>query len=359
MHNLQVVQQRGSLAPLPCVAHERRSRVGGWEGGLDAPDNVVVDSSGDNSRADRSNIVFMNTMSENIPMDMLGFTDMTAVVNDYAGSKTLSMAATLSHVPCAGGDAVADADCWQQIHRLAYLNQQSDGGSLVLRRDKKCLTEVELDAIKDKNLRENHPLNCAKLNAKPYPYFDGGVMMLNSPGKFAYFSSRNNNFSNRDQTGIVCVRRSGCLVTATETCGCDLIAGVLQDQNTFVTTAVVRAKSYCNDEASDYSQGNNFGSASCITVDIKILDKETRASTQADNDSMGDGNKEPCEKIEFFFKNTSVAQKVGLAVALLFVGMFSAWGGYFAYNRYMAISNSGRKFGGDTKWKDTKKTEMI
>ena len=65
------------------------------------------------------------------------------------------------------------------------------------------------------------------------------------------------------------------------------------------------------------------------------------------------------EKIEFFFKNTSVAQKVGLAVALLFVGMFAAWGGYFAYNRYMAISNSGRKFGGDTKWKDTKKNEMI
>ena len=57
--------------------------------------------------------------------------------------------------------------------RLAYLNQQGDKGALSLRRSEACLTVAELNAIGNKQLRENHPLNCAKLNAKPYPYFDG------------------------------------------------------------------------------------------------------------------------------------------------------------------------------------------
>jgi len=37
---------------------------------------------------------------------------------------------------------------------------------------------------------------------KPHPYFDGGLVeMSNCGSKFAFFSTRNNNFSNRDQTG--------------------------------------------------------------------------------------------------------------------------------------------------------------
>ena len=62
--------------------------------------------------------------------------------------------------------------------RLAYLNQQSDLGSLGLRRGRPCLTQDELDDIDNKQQRENHPLNCAKMNAKPYPYFDAGVMKV-------------------------------------------------------------------------------------------------------------------------------------------------------------------------------------
>ena len=68
------------------------------------------------------------------------------------------------------------------------------------------MTEAQLDNINNQQERENHPLNCAKLNAKPYPYFDGGIMSARKAGQFAYFSSRNNNFSNRDQTGNICVR---------------------------------------------------------------------------------------------------------------------------------------------------------
>lgn len=83
-----------------------------------------------------------------------------------------------NNTPCD----MKDEDCFNQVMRLAYLNQQSDGGSLALRRGEPCLTQDELDAILDEQQRNNHPLNCAKMNAKPYPYFDGGVMQVSTPG---------------------------------------------------------------------------------------------------------------------------------------------------------------------------------
>jgi hypothetical protein len=69
-------------------------------------------------------------------------------------------------------------NCYDQIMKLAYLNQQSDGGSLTLRRGKKCLTEDELNAINNQDVQRNHPLNCANINAKPYPYYDAGLMKV-------------------------------------------------------------------------------------------------------------------------------------------------------------------------------------
>jgi len=46
--------------------------------------------------------------------------------------------------------------------------------------------------------------NCGKLNAANQ-YFDGGVLRMNRTGTFAYMSTRNHNFSNRDQKGIIYV----------------------------------------------------------------------------------------------------------------------------------------------------------
>ena len=128
--------------------------------------------------------------------------------------------------------------------RLAYLNQQGDKGALSLRRSEACLTVAELNAIGNKQLRENHPLNCAKLNAKPYHYFDGGVMKVNNPGKFAYFSSRNNNFSNRDQTGIICVR--GIKEGVNYTCDVDKDTGVLQGKRASTMLRRVEREALCH-----------------------------------------------------------------------------------------------------------------
>ena len=47
-----------------------------------------------------------------------------------------------------------------------------------------------------------HPLNCAKINAKPYPYFDAGLMLLRKSGWFPFYSSRNNNFRSDGMGGV-------------------------------------------------------------------------------------------------------------------------------------------------------------
>jgi hypothetical protein len=221
-----------------------------------------------------------------------------------------------------------------------------------------------LDAIKNKNERENHPLNCAKLNAKPFPYFDGGFMVARRPGTYAFYSSRNNNFSNRDQTGVICIRES-------DGSGCDLEAGtnVVQDPNPMIdatsAASLQRAfseRSRCNDESSDYSAGNDFGASSCITAaDNDVLLEATTATQNKDNDNDGDGQSEACDILASVLprgSSTKTVRFVGLAIILFFVGLFVAWLAYFSYNRYAAYreDNVSFKEGGD--WKSKKPTEM-
>ena len=77
-------------------------------------------------------------------------------------------------------------------------------------------------------------------------------MVARAPGTYAFFSSRNNNFSNRDQTGVVCVKKpdgSGCPL--------DAQTGVLQDANPMITVAPLpenpvlrQARARCFEEAS-------------------------------------------------------------------------------------------------------------
>jgi len=72
-------------------------------------------------------------------------------------------------------------------NRMAYLDQVG------------CKTEAELNAGGNS---EQDAQNCFKLNAAR-AYFDGGLVRLNSTGTFAYMSTRNNNFSNRGQKGLL------------------------------------------------------------------------------------------------------------------------------------------------------------
>jgi len=70
-----------------------------------------------------------------------------------------------------------------------------------------CLTYAQLASKNANNANniEQDPANCMKLNAAPTPYFNGGLYRMNNTGTFYYMSSRNNNFSNRGQKGLIVV----------------------------------------------------------------------------------------------------------------------------------------------------------
>jgi hypothetical protein len=67
-----------------------------------------------------------------------------------------------------------------------------------------CLTYEQLKQKtgNNQNAIETDVQNCMKLNAAP-AYFDGGLIPMNLTGTFYYMSSRNNNFTNREQKGII------------------------------------------------------------------------------------------------------------------------------------------------------------
>merc|ERR1719473_1416272 len=94
------------------------------------------------------------------------------------------------------------------IMKMAFLNQQERLKS----RGTRCKTMEELHAIPNQNDRQRDPRNCAKLNAAAdkygnrTPVFDGGLVKMNKGGDFPYMSTRNNNFSNRNQVGFMCVK---------------------------------------------------------------------------------------------------------------------------------------------------------
>jgi len=92
------------------------------------------------------------------------------------------------------------------IMNLAFIDQVKRMQNI----GKRCLTLEELNAIKKQDERERNPGNCAKLNGAKAPYFDGGLVKMRKAGKFSYYSSRNNNFSNRNQAGCICVGQTTC-----------------------------------------------------------------------------------------------------------------------------------------------------
>jgi len=69
-----------------------------------------------------------------------------------------------------------------------------------------CLPYAQVLANNNNNAgnADADPTNCAKLNAGSR-YFDGGLIKMNLTGTFHYMSTRNHNFSNRDQKGIIYV----------------------------------------------------------------------------------------------------------------------------------------------------------
>jgi hypothetical protein len=318
-----------------------------------------------NSRADRSNIVFMDHMGNNVPKDYLGYYPNANMT--WAAKRASANATILANSPCydpATDSQATGSQCYDLVMRLAYLNQQKDMGSLTLRGGKSCLTQQQLNAIGNQDTADNHPLNCAKMNAKPYPYFDGGLMIMKKNGWFPYYSSRNNNFSNRQNIGIICVGDSNtCKVDAN---------GILQDKNPMTNgnNRVATAASTCVNTAGGASGANANGAHSCLPAtttssatkntainSTNIITGETFAVQEMDNDALGSGSPKGCSVLMFSDSTSSVESDLALAFILLAVGLFFSWLAYYLYNRYQARRAQESKFRYDTAWQKAEPIE--
>jgi hypothetical protein len=302
-----------------------------------------------NPRADRSNILFMAHAGTNIPMDYLG-KDYNNENFTFAEKMQYSRNQTLKNSPCY--DPLTDNEdtanqCYETMMRLAYLNQQKDRYSLLLRINKKCLTLDELLAIQNENVRNFHPLNCAKMNAKPFPYFDGGIMFMKKWGWFNFFSSRNNNLSNRQHIGVICVGDNCKVVNGT---------GVLQSPSE--TQADGATPVNTQPTPSPTMQPSIMPTTAPVEGEsgIKLLADETFAPQNADLDTVGDGNPEGCavfeESSNSSFVDDVIESQIGIAIGLLILGMVVAWAAVYSYNRWQARRNASNKFRTKTDWQN-------
>lgn len=313
-----------------------------------------------NPRADRSNVILTDHMGVNTPRDYLGY-DHTDGNYTYQQQLAMSNKTILENSPCYNNNtdtSTVATQCRNTIMRLAYLNQQSDSGSLILRQGRNCLTQDELDAFSNQDVSDFHPLNCAKMNAKPYPYFDGGIMFMRKNGWFPYFSSRNNNFSNRQQIGVICVGPT-CTVDAN---------GILQDKNPQIDgTTITRASSSpssCYNTANPVTGANANAAHSClpttanVSIESYIITYDTQSTAEGDTDSKGDGNSKGCAVLDDnLFAGNTVERNIALAFILLAVGLFFSWLAYFLYNRYQARRTGESKFRYDTAWQSAAPVE--
>merc|ERR1711871_247792 len=273
------------------------------EGGPPDPNNgpldpTTINAARKNSRADRSNIVQMDMSTRNIPMGSL---ESPVQLDDSTSTQSMFV----------------DENNKVDTVTALKLSTLTDQKKLLSDHGTSCLTEDELNKIQNKNQRENHPRNCAKLNALETPYFNAGLVTMRKPGRFAYFSTRNNNFSNRDQTGKICVKGGAeqCPVTTDGAAGKEDFKMVLKS----VATPL--------DPSADPAA---------------VIVLETTAPDEKDNDSLGDGEAEACEEMYF---NTpvgiTVAGMIGVAFACAAMGAALALMAISAVKRKNMANESG------------------
>ncbi|EGG13999.1 hypothetical protein DFA_11760 [Cavenderia fasciculata] len=112
-------------------------------------------------QTDRSNIVQIDGLNENMPAEDVG------------------------------GDTALFRNEEDRI-KFASLNQKGC----------KSYEQLMADNNNDRNQVDQDPQNCFRLNAAD-KHFDGGVFKMSKTGSYYYMSTRNNNFSNRDQKGAI------------------------------------------------------------------------------------------------------------------------------------------------------------
>jgi len=258
-----------------------------------------IQAAANNGRADRNNIVFMASPGYNVParrepdgtVGIAAGADIDLLVSDmYTDDVNDGVRTPFDNV----------ADAWD----LAYIKQEAQ----IAARGEQCLTQQQLENINNQNRRENHPLNCAKLNAAVTPYYDGGAKKMANTGKFSAQSSRNNNFSNRDQTLKICVRAN-------------------DNDNSCIPKTNADGIPVPYTEPPEGMNGTFDGRPDSIPGEPGSLlpggvDQETFAPIQKDNDSVGDGESQSCEeRLQNFLASLSIGGIVAIAISMIAVGV--------------------------------------
>ena len=254
----------------------------------------AINAANQNSRADRANLVFTDAVGYNAPLGAKP-TDTVDLLET-----SLTAQENIAKTPFSG------ADVW----KLAYINQDAADSPLKAA-GLNCLTQTELNNINNNNQRENHPQNCAKLNAAVKPYFDGGLMNAARKGKFAGMSTRNNNFSNRDMRMNICVKDA--LTSPTDKACTPESAGEVPEQRHF---AGLQAKT----RSAPQPPSNPVAPIDPQDPATPNPDA-TIAPIEKDNDAVGDGEKEACEaRILNFLMQIGLWGIIAISIAMIMIG---------------------------------------
>jgi len=163
-----------------------------------------------------------------------------------------------------------------------------------------CLTATEINNINNENRRENHPRNCAEANAL-IPHFPTEMIEAGAVGsQYKLYSTRNNNFSNRDVKVQWEVQLSTTTVPPNT-----LPAEFIVSASALATTDVIADN--CTDD----------GTEAMCEADVPGFDP-------IENDDYGEGAKEGCTQDMLTFSNAPVsASSITAMFAVVFFTLYT------------------------------------
>jgi hypothetical protein len=114
-------------------------------------------------------------------------------------------------------------------------------------------------------------------------------MQLLRPGKYAFSSTRNNNFSNRDQKLLICVPGTDPVTNTVITCDAAVGSGMLQDTNPASSSTAQRVQTSTEFVSSQCfnTYGANDAQMNCLAGVLELLREPTRQTFGQDNDNYG------------------------------------------------------------------------